>query len=918
MKAMIYASIVSVSCLLFSCGNSNEKLYFGDADAIGSDEDAFERMHYDWAMLHDPATGKMPDHMRARELAFAATLPHLSNSGLNKTTAATWQARGPWNVGGRTRAFAIDVSNENNLIAGTTSGGMWRSIDGGGTWSMTTPINSYQGATCLAQDTRAGHASTWYFGTGEIYGSSASAEGAAYSGNGIYKSTDGGASWSVLSSTTSPLTTFTTWSDYIWNIVTDRSNSSNDVVYAAAYGGIYTSTDGGTNWTLVKGSFGTATDATFTDIAITSTGVLYVTLSSNSGHKGIFRSIDGVNFTDITPASFPLAYQRIKVTVSPADESQVFFLGNTPGYGQKHVDFNGTTEWNSLWKYKYLSGDGSGTGGVWDDRSLNLPSTGGPFDKYQCQGSYDIVIKVKPNDTNAVFIGGTNLFRSTTAFADTSHTTFIGGYLKGTSLPIVQQYPNQHPDQHELVFLPSDANKMISANDGGMYKTTDNTASSITWTSLNNGYLTTMFYTCAIDHATNSDIVVAGAQDNGSWYTNNANLTTPWVTPRGGDGSYCYIADNEDAYYLSIQNGKMMKAKLDANGAVTSFARIDPIGASGYEFINPYTIDPNNNNIMYLAGGAYLWRNDNLGGIPFAGNWDSISTNWTKLQRNTNQVTSIGVSKIPANRVYYGTANRTVYRVDNANVGNPIATLLPSLGFPSGGYASCVAVDPRNADNVMVVFSNYNVYSLFYSTDGGNTWTKIAGNLEENPDGTGNGPSIRWARIIPVNDGTVYMLGTSVGLFATTQLNAEGTYWTQQATSEIGNSVVTMIDSRSTDGLVVVATHSHGVFSTHITSVNDVVGIKHINQQNGTVQMNIYPNPVKDVATIKINLKKKSNITILLTDAMGRYVKTIASAITDAGDKEYILPTEGLSSGIYYCTLKTDAYIETKKIVVTK
>jgi len=243
---------------------------------------------YEWQQLHDPATGKIPERIRMRELAYAATLPGagLASSGLYKTTAATWQSRGPWNVGGRTRAFGVDVSNENNLVAGTTSGVMWRSTDGGATWKATTPINEYQGSTCLAQDTRSGKTNVWYFGTGEIYGASASAVGAAYSGNGIYKSTDGGASWTALPSTTSPTHSFTVWSDYIWNIVTDPSNTTDDVVYAAAYGGIYKTTDGGTNWTLVKGSFGSSS-ATFTDVAITSTGVVYATFSSLSSEKGI-------------------------------------------------------------------------------------------------------------------------------------------------------------------------------------------------------------------------------------------------------------------------------------------------------------------------------------------------------------------------------------------------------------------------------------------------------------------------------------------------------------------------------------------------------------------------------------------------------------------------------------------------------
>src|ERR1019366_4334057 len=111
---------------------------------------------------------------------------------------------------------------------------------------------------------------------------------------------------------------------------------------------------------------------------------------------------------------------------------------------------------------------------------------------------------------------------------------------------------------------------------------------------------TTQFYTCAVDHATTDDIVIGGAQDNGSWFTNSTNLTTPWVTPRGGDGAYCAIADHGSAFYFSIQQGKVMRAVLDGSGNIDSFARIDPIGAYQPLFVNPFLIDPNNNDLMYM------------------------------------------------------------------------------------------------------------------------------------------------------------------------------------------------------------------------------------------------------------------------------------------------------------------------------
>lgn len=877
---------------------------------------------YEWQLTHNPATGKVPAHMRMKELAFAATLPSAGaaqGSGLYKTTAATWQARGPWNVGGRTRAFAVDVTNESILIAGTPSGGMWRSTDGGANWVTTTPVNEYQGATCLAQDTRTGKTNVWYFGTGEIYGASASGGGAAYSGNGIYKSTDGGVTWNVLSSTTSPTSSFTVWSDYVWNIVTDPSNTTNDVVYAAAYGGIYKSTDGGANWTLAKGTAVSTPGSVFTDVAITSTGVVYATLSSpNGAQKGIYRSTDGVTFTDITPAGFATTYNRIKIGISPSDESQVYFLGNTPGFGKEHISYSGGSEWNSLWKYKYLSGDGSGTGGIWQDFSINIPNTGGAFDKYQSQSSYDIVVKIKPNDTNTVFIGGTNLFRSTSGFSDSTNTTKIGGYAQGAALPIVNHYPEQHPDQHELVFSSSDPDKMIAAHDGGICITNDNTATPVVWTSLNNGYISSMFYTCAIDHATTDDIITAGAQDNGSWYTNSSTLTSPWVTPRGGDGSYCAIADNKSAYYFSIQLGKTMRAELDASGNVTKFARIDPIGPTSFGFINPFVLDPNNNNIMYMAGGSAMWRNDDLSGIPYASNWDSISTNWTRLPSTSSQITAVAVSKNPANRLYYGTASKQVFRVDAANTGTPNAENMTAISFPQGGYVSCIAVDPSNADNVMVVFSNYGVKSIYYSTDGGDKWTVVSGDLEENADGSGNGPSVRWAKIINTTGGNVYLVGTSIGLYATTKLNGDGTFWTQQSPNEIGHSVVTMIDYRATDGLVVVATHSHGLFSTHITNVNDVVGVREVNAGKRDFKFSNHPNPFSKQTSITFTLKNKSFVSLKVYNQLGREVSTIAAKMMEAGDKQIAFDAGNLPAGTYYCALQAGSYTETRKLIIVK
>jgi hypothetical protein len=273
---------------------------------------------------------------------------------------------------------------------------MWRSVNGGISWTRTTALNQYVGVTCIAQDKRSGKTGTWYTGSGEAYGASASGSNASYYlGNGMYKSIDGGLTWTLLSATCSntPQTFDSIW-DLIWNVQTDSTDKVNDLVFAATYGAIYRSLNGGTTWAVVRGG---STYSYFTDVLVTPKGIVYATLSSDGVQKGIWRSADkGATWTNIKPTTFPTAYNRIVMAYAPSDESQIYFLGNTPGFGQPDTNFVGTVEWNSIWKYKYLSGNGSATGGVWQDFSSNLPTTGGLFDKFGCQGSYDLVVKVKP------------------------------------------------------------------------------------------------------------------------------------------------------------------------------------------------------------------------------------------------------------------------------------------------------------------------------------------------------------------------------------------------------------------------------------------------------------------------------------------------------------------------------------------
>ncbi|MBI4548191.1 MAG: T9SS type A sorting domain-containing protein [Ignavibacteriae bacterium] len=805
----------------------------------GTPVDVFERAdgkrsqaEWDWMRLHDPATGRIPLRIREKELAFALTLPtaesiHLqkqrSERGVSQINPIVWSKRGPYNVGGRTRALAVDISDERVMLAGGVSGGVWRSTNAGLTWTKMTIPSDLQSTSCIVQDTRIGKTNIWYYGTGELIGNSAQGPGALYAGDGIFKSTNGGISWTRLPSTVSGNVQWDHPFDFIWNIATDPSNNSEDEVYAATFGGIYRSSDGGNSWVRVLGGFSN-TASRYTDVAVTSTGVVYATLSErtndlsmSSSSRGIWRSKDGITWTDITPLGWPTMYARVVIGIAPSNENIVYFLSETPGAGRRGV-YVTTEEWHSIWKYIYVSGDGSGSGGTWEDRSANLPGFGPPFGDFVSQTSYDLVVKVKPDDADVVFIGGTNLYRSSNGFATMSNTTWIGGF---STLNNVSFYASHHPDQHSLVFLPSDPSVLLSGHDGGISVTTDDLAPNIVWESLNNGYLTTQFYTVAVDHATLGDnTIIGGLQDNGSWFTNSVSSTEPWTKIGGGDGTFCAVADHRTSYYVSSQNGYIVRELIDDSGVITNGTRVDPTGATGYLFITPYVLDPNNTDRMYLAAGNVLWRNNDLTAIPL-GSLQTTTVNWDLLSRSAvplDLITAIGISKTPANRLSYGTYLGEVYRLDNAQTGDPFPVNITGVNFPPFAYISCIAVDPTDADKAIAVFTNYGVLSLFSTTDGGSSWIEVAGNLEEYPDGTGNGPSCRWVEIVPVGSSTVYFVGTSTGLYSTTSLNGRSTVWVREGAETIGNVVIDAFDTRVSDGLVVIGTHGNGVYSGTVSS----------------------------------------------------------------------------------------------------
>lgn len=903
-------------------------------------ENPVRRWEYEWMRVRDPRTGQIPPRIRERELAFARAIPDRETlrRGLPRAGHATaglqeisWTERGPYNVGGRTRAFAQDVTDARVLLAGGVSGGMWRSIDGGSSWLKTTAPDQLHSLTCLVQDTRAGFTSVWYYGTGELRGNSAAGGGGAlYRGDGIFKSTDGGRSWAQLPATVSGTPqAFDQMFDYVWNLVIDTSGGRG-TLYAATIGGIARSTDGGASWSAVLGGTNVS-DSRYTDVAVSPAGVLYATLSETNlngapgaASQGVWRSTNGTSWVDIRPGipPWPGRSARLVLALAPSNERVVYVLGETPGYGRA-TTVDTETEWNSFWKYTYLGGDGRGAGGAWEDRSLNLPGFGGPVGDFLSQGSYNLVLAVHPRNDSLVFFGGTNLYRTTNGLRTSGPTAWIGGYATQND---ISQYPGHHCDQHVLFFDRANPDGLYNGNDGGVFYTGAAREPAVEWQPLNSGYNTTQFYTVAIDRATaGNPVIIGGTQDNSTLFVGSSSPRASWLDVLFGDGSHCAIADGRSSYYASAQDGLTYRLLLTSSGTLTDFTRVDPQGGSGYLFINPFILDPSNGAVMYMAGGTSLWRNGNLLAIPLRST-SPASVGWTRMTGATpgaGSISALGAStSSPRSRLYYGTSQGQVFRLDEADraaATAPATDLWTGKGLPNGAYVSCIAVDPADGDRALLVFSNYGVPSIYSTTDAGRSWSDVSGNLEERADGTGSGPSVRWAAVQRYGGGPMFFVGTSTGLYSTLRLQGGATQWVQEGAGTIGRVVVDMIQTRSADGLVAVGTHGQGVW----TGISPPVGSPPVEGGSITALGLPYPNPVGDaknaVVAFTFTTGEAAHVRLSVFDLNGREVARLVDEEREPGRQPdaYWYPGN-VASGVYFCMLSAGSESEAVKFLVVR
>lgn len=821
------------------------------------------------AMVRDPATGTVPAGVRARERAFVATLPKRPAAGPD--AFFDWTAQGPHPLAGRTRAVAVSVDDPATVLAGAVSGGIWKSTDGGQSWRRTSEVQS---VTSLAQDPRPGHTDTWYAGGGELLGSTRGEFGIApLFGDGIHKSTDGGETWARLPATAVDVPSddvpFTT----LWRL---RVSPATGSVFVAANGfGVYRSADEGVTFEALLGTG----QPMHVEVAVSGTGTVLAVLSSEQADgtfddtgAGLFVSDDdGVTWARLDAPGMPANHRRSVAAFAPSDPDVAYVF--TDGSDEKPLVFQRV----------------SVAARTAEDRSANLPVFDGRT--LNPQGGYDMALAVKPDDPDFVLLAGLNLWRSRDGFATrpTDETdTWISAHTLGDLCV----------DFHEITFDPGDPSRAWIGCDQGLYTTPDVTARQPTFQDANDGYDVAQFYAAAMSQEAGNPTIVGGMQDWGSVTFSSpsfASLLAP------GDGGQAYVG--ERFAYSSLQFGRVYRHAYSFSGEPLSGPVIST-GLSGVLFTTPFAVDPADERVMFYPVSNELWRSTNV----------EVTPSWRRLEAASLPlgyfITALAASHTPAHVLYYAGWHPPlpplVFRLDDATGTAPVPVDVSVPGLPAGTYPAALAVNPLDAGELLVVFSNYGLTGLYHSTDFGATYTAVEGNLTGTPDLPG--PSLRTATILPLATGTVYLVGTTAGLFSTDRLAGGATVWQQEGADLLGDALIAQVSSRPSDGRVLVATHGRGIFTGDRNQTPVAVEQPQPPAPAPVTAVQVFPNPSAGAAHLAFTLAAPARIRLALFDLLGRRAGTPAPPqMLAAGRHTLPLGTAALTAGVYAYRLEVTA-----------
>jgi photosystem II stability/assembly factor-like uncharacterized protein len=664
-------------------------------------------------------------------------------------------------VSGRVSAIAINPTNVNTVYIGAAQGGVWKTTNGGNNWVPLTDTQPSLAIGSLVLDPS--NPNIIYAGTGdEAYGA------------GILKSTDAGVTWTQMCGPfCGPLTSdgYFGGGGRIHQLAIHPTNhqiflAATELVFTD---GVYRSTDGGSSWTRVlSGNPGDSVlfDPTNGNIAYASLGGPFST-----GTSRIYKSTNaGQSWVEVFDP--PANAGRIGLAMATSTPTTLYAgIGdvNTGELAGFYKTTNGGTNWTSL------------------------PATPNYCDSY-CNGLN--FIAVQPTNPNVIFAGGafeTTLVRST------------DGGASWATLQSAQNFGFMHADIHALSFFP-DGNTLYVGNDGGMYVTTQVTASNPTFTALNNTLGITQFYPGISVHPTNVSSAIGGTQDQGTDIYSGSLI---WNDVLCGDGSYTAIDPSNPATMYGNCAGIDIQ-KSTTGGGFGSWTEVS-IGIDQNDralFLPPLVMDRSSPQKLYF--GTYRVYQTTNG----AASWAAISPDLTAGNTFDGVISTIAVAPSDSNTVYIGTHDSRVQVTTNAGNGASATWTNVSASLPPRAV-TCVAVDPATSTTAYVAFSGFtgfgdNLGHVFKTTTGGGSWTDISGDLPNIP--------VNWLVTAP-GAPNILFVATDIGVFYT---NNAGTTW---------NSLVNGLPRVTVLGLALhapthilrAATHGRGMWDVDIGSIWIVV-----------------------------------------------------------------------------------------------
>lgn len=789
-----------------------------------------------------------------------------SNQRINSINNTQWFERGPYSVGGRTRAILFDPNDATGkrVFAGGVSGGLWVNNDITNASSEWSPINDFWAnlsVVCIAADPN--NPQIMYVGTGE----SSTQDNV---GAGIWKTTNGGATWTQIFA---PAITYNSQgirNGYFYvNDIKVRNNGGVSEVYAGVSGGynegfhglyqsgLYKSTDAGATFTKVGGNLIAHTGANIgyniqqieigadNSVWVSTRGSLFGASLPTGGR--IYRSTDGVNFTNVYNAN--LQGSRVQIALSKTNGAVAYGLLQGSGTTEP-VRIIKTTDTGATWAASNVVNSGVT---LPQDKDTGIPAN----DFTRGQSFYDLVIVTDPTNDATVYVGGIDLFRSTNSGSTWTQISKWSNNNQLATLSVSQV----HADQHAIVFNPKNSSQIAFGNDGGIYFCANKTNIATT-TGIpvrNNRYNVTQFYDAKMNPTkTNStEEILAGAQDNGTRRFTGAPLANNLYSDAyydGGDGAFVEFDDN-NLYKINsyVYNNHYLYHAASNSYVDLLLAPDNDLG----HFINEATLD-RNIDVFYSYGNKDATTKEiTLNKV------DGLSTNPLNLGRSKiilGNFTSEDVSCLAASpyqttytTLMVGFDNGRLLKITYANTG---IYQINELTVPFVGAISDIQYG-TNDNEIIVTISNYNTDSVFYTTDGGTTWNSKEGNLPDMP--------IRSALMNPENKNEV-ILGTELGVWGTTNFLSATPTWSQY-TNGLGNVRITNLDYRPSTRTVLASTYGRGIFTT----MNDT----NLATTETSVEeiYRVYPNPTRGDFYLKINAKHK-NVTVNVFDISGKLVFT--------------------------------------------